>query len=227
MSANVNEMPAAELSRFLETLFSEGQARVVGGRMPAVDDQALELLAACEQDARLELVSEPPGFVPVAAGWAAVIFYSACQFVVCRDESVERIAAIFAMEPPCARCAATDWSVDVVFRQLPEVFRLARHLSPNDPLVCHLQELAAVWPLSSVGVKSLRELNLEPFVNHPALRQLYADRILATADVSRVGDARVDELMREALGARHELCPTIARALFPDAASAAALAPQV
>ncbi len=213
---NSNAEGTEGLSHFLERFLNQGEAAVAAGGAPPVDDRALGVLAEWEQNARLELAGDPPEFISAAAGWAAIMVYDACRFVVCRDVSAEEVAAAFARKPPVARSPAVDWSVDVVLRQLPEVFRLARHLSPNDPLVKELQALAAVWPLSSVGITGLENLDLDSFIGHPALRQLYADRILAAEDVSRLGAPRCDAVLREALGAYHELSPTIARRLFPE-----------
>ncbi len=210
------ELNSEGLFQFVEKFLSEGEAFVKQGVTPEPDDAALDLLATWEQKARLELAGEAPAFVPEAAGWAATMIYSACQFVVCREVGAAEMATAFARQVPVPRSPSTDWSVDIVFRQLPEVFRQAGHLSPTDPLVQELLRLGATWPLSSVGIGGLKDLDLNSFVEHATLRQLYADRILASGDVSRLGDPRTDALLREALGAYHELCPEVARRLFPE-----------
>ena len=51
------------------------------------------------------------------------------------------------------------------------------------------------------------------FAGHRGLCQLYADRILAGVDSSRVGHSVVDAGLRAALGAQPELCPTLAEKL--------------
>jgi hypothetical protein len=220
MADHVNSAGTDEgLWCFLETLLADGQAVVAPGTPAQVDDAALGVLARWEQQARVELAGDAPEFVPAAAGWAAVMVYNACQFVVCRDISAEEVARAFASRLSVARSPSTDWSVDLLFRQLPDVFGLARHLSRNDPLVHELRVLAAAWPLSSVGVGDLGDLKLDSFIGHAALRQLYADRIVAASDLSRLGDARVDTVLREALGAHQELCPELARRLFPQAST--------
>ncbi len=217
MDQTLNSGVAGEgLSRFLEKLLTDGQAEVEGGATPPLDEAAIGLLATWERDARLDLAGKPPEYVPAAAGWAAIMVYRACQLVVCRDVTAEEVAAALAEPVPAARCPAVDWSVDLVLRHLPEVFRLARHLSPADPLVRELRRLAAAWPLSSVGIDDLGPLKLESFVRLGALLQLYADRVLAAADVSRLGDPRVDAALAKALGAHPELCPEIARRLLPE-----------
>jgi hypothetical protein len=87
-------------------------------------------------------------------------------------------------------------------------------LSNGDPLVQELKKLAAAWPLSSVGVSDLTDLNLDTFIGHPALGRLYADRVVAAAETSRLGDPRVDDLLRADLGIHRDLAPEIANRVF-------------
>jgi hypothetical protein len=78
-----------------------------------------------------------------------------------------------------------------------------------------MKRIASAWPLSSVGIAGLEKLRLEPFVSDPALRRLYADRIIAAGDTSRLGDPRIDDLLRADLGVHSELASAIAAKLFP------------
>jgi hypothetical protein len=57
-------------------------------------------------------------------------------------------------------------------------------------------------------------LELGSFIGHPALRRIYADRIIAAGDTSRLGDPRVDEVLRADLGMHRELAPAVASGLF-------------
>jgi hypothetical protein len=110
--------------------------------------------------------------------------------------------------------------VDLIFRQLPTLYRLARHLSEGDPLVRELMSLARQWPLSSVGITLAEPAELNSFLEHPALRQLYVDRILESEDGSRLGDRRVDAVVRAGLGAYPGLCLALARKLGVEAVGA-------
>jgi hypothetical protein len=198
---------------FLTSLTSEGKVAVGSGQPPAIDEAALEFLCHCEEVARAELVGEAPPLSLEVAAWASSVLYQACQFVVCRDMGEPAIVA--ALKSPCpeARTPSADWSTDLVFRYLPDVYRLAQHLSRNDPLVREIRFLAVSWPLSSVGIPEVSGLDLDPFWEHPGLRQLYLDRILRTSDLGRLGDPRVDAGVRTALGAHPELAPEFATRL--------------
>jgi hypothetical protein len=165
--------------------------------------------------ARSELALACPSFQAHAALWAARILYHLCQFTACRDIGPEQIHATCRVPCPAPHNPETAWSVDLSFRHLPDVYRLA-HLSQADPLVEELKELAAAWPLSSVGLPGLSKPAVDSFIEHESLRRLYADRIVASGDTSRVGyDPRVDQILRADLGIHQQLAPDLARRLQP------------
>jgi hypothetical protein len=205
---------ASRLAGFVHSLVADGRVVVSGRPLAGAEDDVLPMLAELDAAARSELTDDAPDYSAAVALWAARLFYHLCQFVVCRDLGEDRIRAACATPCPEPRGPETDWSADLVFRHLPRLFQLARHLSNADPLVKQLQQLAAAWPLSSVGIPELARLPLESFVMHPGLRRLYADRIVASGDTSRLGEARVDDLLRADFGAHRELAPAISSRLF-------------
>jgi hypothetical protein len=210
-SADTNEV--SDLATFLKALAEEGRAMISGGSLSGESQDALMVLQQLDQFAREELGGDAPQFSAESALWAARLCYQLCQFTVCRDLGEEKILAACGVRCPEPRGPETDWSADLTLRHLPRLFELARHLSNADPLVQQLKKLAAQWPLSSVGLTGLEQLHLDSFMGHPALRRLYADRIVATGDTSRLGDPRVDDLLRADLGIHHDLAPAIARKL--------------
>lgn len=199
---------------FLQALAHDGRIVVSPEPITAPDESVLSVVLELNQRGQSELAGEGPGFSSDTALWAATLLYQICQFIVCRDIGEGQIAAAFASECPAARGPETDWSADLLFRHLPALYRLAQQLSNGDPLVQELKKLAAAWPLSSVGISDLSGLNLDTFITHPALGRLYADRVVAAADSSRLGDPRVDELLRADLGIHRELAPEIASRIF-------------
>jgi hypothetical protein len=202
------------LASFVHALTNDGRIVVSSDPIAAPDEAALSELVELNQRAQSELAGEGRGFSSETAAWAANLLYQICQFVVCREIGEGQIAAAFATECPAARGPETDWSGDLLLRHLPALIRLAQQLSNGDPLVQELKKVAAAWPLSSVGVPDLADLNLETFIDQPALARLYADRIVAAGDTSRLGDSRVDDLLRADLGVHRELAPEIAKRLF-------------
>jgi hypothetical protein len=202
------------LASFLQALAHDGRIVVSPEPIGPPDEAALTVVIELNQRAEAELAGEGPGFSSDAALWAATLLYQVCQFIVCREIGEDQMAAAFANECPAARGPEADWSADILFRHLPALFRLSQQLSNGDPLVQELKRLAAAWPLSSVGISDLTDLNLDTFIGHAALRRLYADRVVAAGDTSRLGDSRVDDLLRADLGIHHELAPEIAKRVF-------------
>ena len=209
----IETQPDSDLSRFLVQLFQEGAVRVRSNGEPIVDAAVRGLLLNRSHTASQALAYSAPDYLPSAAEWSAIVFYGACQLAVCRDMGESDIRRI--LESPCPKPinANTHWSVDLLFRHLPELFRIARHQSPGDPLLAAFRKLAAQWPLSSIGLDDLGELELSSILNHPALKQLYVDRVLEREDLSRLADPNVEEGVRTALGAQPNLCPKISRHL--------------
>jgi hypothetical protein len=214
MDAPIHAGENPGLASFLESLLTEGVAAV--STEPLRDDAsaALAVLRRMDEVARAELGLEAPPCSREAALWAARLFYHLCQFTVCRDIGEEQIKAECGVPCPVPRNPATDWSADLTLRHLPQVFQMARHLGPTDPLVGQLQKIAGAWPLSSVGIPGVNIVGPDSFVEQPALRRLYADRIIAAGDTSRLGDVRVDDLLRADAGVHRDLAPVLAEKLF-------------
>lgn len=205
---------APGLDLFVKSLAEEGRAVVGAGPLAEDSASAMAALRQLDELARAELGIEAPLFSPEAALWAARLTYYLCLFTVCRDIGEEQIAAACAVPCPGSRGPDVDWSVDLVLRHLPRLFQLARHLSNADPLVQQMKQIAATWPLSSVGIAGLEKLQLDSFIAQPALRRLYADRVIASGDLSRMGDPRLDDLLRADVGVHRELAPLVAATLF-------------
>ena len=212
-------MPELSLSEFVRTLMTDGRALVTAREVPGTDAELVPTLTELAREAGAELAGAPPPLCEATAVWATERLFAACRLVVCRDLGEEQVVQALTVPAPRPRGPSVDWSADLLFRQLSEVIRLARHLSANDPLVRELRNLAAAWPLSSVGVANLKLAALDSFVADRALRRLYADRIIAAEDASRLGDPRVDDAVRSALGAHAELCPRLAQHLLSPVSS--------
>ncbi len=205
------------LSQFLERLFEEGRV-VVSATEPVQADElrtAETTLSALEAVYRLDLPGEAPPLAPVAARWAAVSLFHACQFVAYRNTGEETIAAALGHSagfqpletdtskmpvPPAAEAASLHYSVDLTFRFLPDLLRLARSDAEHDPLLGYIRQWANAWPLSSVGIPDATPGSIEPIVHHPCLLNMYCDRIIARNDRSRLGDPRVDAVVDQAVG---------------------------
>jgi len=205
---------ASDLALCLQSLTHDGRVAVSPSLSAIDDNDAIPLLKQMDAHLRDELGLALPMFSVTAALWGARLFHQLCRFVVCRDIGEKPIKDACSVSCPTPREAQTDWSVDLTLRHLPTLFQLARHLSNADPLVEQMKRIATEWPLSSVGIPGLANFPVETFIDHPALRRLYADRIISAADTSRLGHPQVDDLLRADLGVHRELAPHIAGKLF-------------
>jgi hypothetical protein len=211
---------ASPLAAFLRALLDEGLAVVSSSAaIPSADADTERLLRTAHGALSRTLAGHAPEFSLGAAIWAAQRLYQLSRFVVCRDIPAGEVATALAERCPEPRGASVDWSVDIAFRLLPEIYRTARHLSNADPLINEIKKFAEAWPLSSVGIPDLHVAELDSFISHPALLQLYVDRVLATGDASRLNDERVKAAVRTTLGVHRDLSSAIAAKVFAEAES--------
>lgn len=194
---------------FLESLLDSGRVRV-GDTDESLDagEEIKDILESLDERARLEMPGTAPPLTLEAAAWAARLFYRACQFLVCRAVEPTLIQRTLSEPCPVPCSPGVIYSVDLVFRYLPDLLILARAVSTDDPLVTALVALAGQWPLSSVGIKGVAPGDIEPIAGHPSLWQLYVDRVLERGDMGRLSDARVRTAAAVALGLHRELCPS-------------------
>lgn len=211
---------------FYHALYDHGRVRIKDAAPPVAQelDAAEDFLLSVECELRRDLAGRAPSASPEVVRWSLLTFYRACQFFVFRDVAPRVIATDFTKRCPQPPSPQTHYSADLAFRFLPDLFKLARAASADDPLVTALRDLAVHWPLSSVGVAELGPVNIGGFIDDPCLRQLYLDRIIERRDVSRLEDERVRAGLRQTIGLFPELAPEISRALGLDSPTAETVA---
>jgi hypothetical protein len=135
----------------------------------------------------------------LAGAWAIEYLYRAIQLAMLRELSDEEVHKNL-IDFPGAVNAEAIYTVDLAFRYLPSLLRLAAGLAPDDVLVIKMKEMAARWPFSSVGLKLSEFGETRMILKHPSLRIAYIDRIIDTKDAARINSANMTELVAEALG---------------------------
>jgi hypothetical protein len=202
------------VAAFLADLFEHGRVKVPQPR-PALEaddvQQAERVLREHEEVRRLEFPGMPPELLIPAAMWAAVAYYRACQLAVYRDLDAGAIEELLGGECPAGEPAARHWSVDLVFRFLPDLVKHAAAASQQDPLVAKLRAWAGEWPLSSMGMPGVPPQHEDEIASHVGLLQLYVDRIMAKKDWTRLGQPTVRDAVRRSLGAHSSLWPDTAK----------------
>lgn len=203
------------LTEFVNDLFVHGRVRLTTDELPSDSDlsEACKTVARFEKPMRLDLPGTAPTLDEPALRWALVAFYQACQFQVYRHLGATSLAERFAEEPPRGSTAEAHYSVDLMFRFLPDLVKLARSGSPEDPLLVTLTGWCEAWPLSSVGVSDVNPPHCEPILADECLLRLYVDRLLRTQDVSRLTDQRIRDEVSRAVGAFPELGGEVVKSL--------------
>jgi len=215
------------MHRFLQSLHGDGRLTMPAKwkRVPSTSKRDFDAEVERLDKAAREVapVSMPSLHIEVTA-WAARLFYGASFAVVHREVDEKFVAEKLgeALPTDSASIASAAYSADLVFRFLPDLHQKAKLLASDDPLTQRLEEVGASWPLSSVGMDlgdRLISQNHLGFADSPAMLTVYAERILAAGDRSRVGlDERIDRALRVALGPNRQTCPRIFDMLHPQPA---------
>ncbi len=172
------------LPHFIHDLCHHG--RVVFGEILNQDTPDLQVeLEGLDRRWRAHAPGEAPELRIDAAIWAAETLYRCCRLA--RDLEVAPAVAFGAAIGSGQQTAAVIWSVDLLLQQLPNLHRLVPQLRADHPLRELLAGLGGDWPLSSVGLPGVEveAPALEVVAAHPALRQIYIDRVIHWADQAR------------------------------------------
>ncbi len=201
--------------RFLENLFGDGRVALTEfaplSEAELTDGDAL--IADYEQLSRLDMPGNAPQFDAAAGRWAAVKLFRACQFAVFRDIDAQTMSQELDEPWTAAKTPAVHYSVDLLFRFLPDLAKFATSAAEQDPLLETLNAWGRQWTLSSVGMPGIEPANIDGFRDDASLMQLYVDRIIAARDMSRLEIPAVRKQAASTLGLFPELAPRIAAAL--------------
>lgn len=193
------------LHAFVAGLALDGRARLQSKPLDPAEPIPRSALEHADAMARLELFSEAPPLDLSAAHWAATALYACARAIVDRHTETSTLEHTLSSPVPKDRSASIHWSVDLFFRHLPGLAKLAAQVSRTDPILPLLQRLGTDWPLSSVGMTvGEAPMALETILGHPALRRLYLDRIESQPDPARLKDPRLVDALRADLGAHRD-----------------------
>lgn len=197
-----------DLGEFLARLQESGRVCVVADERGPALGRVQRVLAELDAAVRCDAADGLPPLDLAAATWAVALLYQGCVALIHRDLDEGAIARRLA--PPCPSpvdAPSTHAAVDLGLRWLPDLFDLARGLASEDPLLDRLRRIARAWPLSSVGIAGVGDVDATPLLTLPALRLQYVDRILRRDDAARLADPRVARAVAAALGAQRQLAP--------------------
>jgi hypothetical protein len=187
------------LSAFVKDLLQKGSVILSPEIHPFSNedlDEVAGLIERYHQWDAFHLPLDAPDYEPKAAVWAASYLYRALQFLLLRNLGEDLIEA--NLQPYDGEItAAAVYSADLLLRNLPHVYDLARSLSPSDPLVLKMQEIARKWPFSAVGIPVEDAARIP---DHPSLQLAYADRVIAAKDRKSARETMLNFQIQAALG---------------------------
>lgn len=199
------------LTRFLHSLHVQGRAELAAGSLDlqtaidvATDGKteraALRLLEQWHESAVLDLPGPALAFHPHAAQWGAHLLFRASCLVAFRDLGENDIARwLRGTAMPDADDPAAHFSADLSLRHWAALYRMARALSEDDPLVKEMERIALVAPLAAPGMHRQADASHSLFL-HAGLAQLFAERALERADTACLAIPAIHSLLRSKLG---------------------------
>jgi len=196
--------------KFLQQLFDTGRVAIESSdlRSESAVAESESLLAEFELQWRNQLPGGVPRFDLAAASWAGQNFYRACQLLMNRNLNQQERQSGFPEPNFDLNKPDSHYSVDVVFRFLPDLWNFAKAIERTEPLSQRIADWCLQWPLSSVGTANLDTLSavdVSAFANDRCLNQLYADRIIRHVDMTRVNDPQVLATIESSIGEHSEL----------------------
>lgn len=192
-------------SFFIRTLLFDGNV-AVENLMPFEEPDvaiASQTLREFEALYREDLPAGMPEFDVQAALWSAQAFFRACQFAMFREiDAVTMQREFDALKQP-TDSTASHYSVHLIFRFLPDLVRLTKSISKEDPLNVKVQQWAEDWPLSSIGLRNVASPKLDKILSHQSLMKMYIDRIIEKDAFENISSAKLRDQICIALGAHH------------------------
>lgn len=170
-------------ARFLHTLHVDPTDAAAEPDQPSLADA----LRAMDTAVRLDRPEELPRLDLQSAEWATRRLHAICLALQQEHENGAHLEEQ-AECPGSAEDPATHFSVDLALRHLRVVFARASTLADDDQQRLALLRLAHDWPLSSVGMSEVTEVNAAVILSHDGLRRTYVERILRLRDEHRRRD---------------------------------------
>ncbi|QDT32154.1 hypothetical protein [Thalassoglobus polymorphus] len=199
------------VANVIRQLFEDGRLVLQTDQRPTLGEicKGVDVVVEFEPVFRQTLALTPPDIAQDAVSWSVEQFYLIAQRVAYQHLDQNRIEFHFDAPP-----ADALYSVDLLFRFLPDLLRLSQSTDVNASLTERLMNLATDWPLSSVGIALSAEPEVQAILDCRSLRILYVDRIIAAGDVDRLSHSEIRNDVRAAIGANPQLSPKLSECLL-------------
>lgn len=145
-----------------------------------------------------------PVFDAKAAYWAAKTVFFACQFMLHRELDKKDLEELLPNYKG-ALSASAQLSADLSLRFLPAIIMHAQMLDPEDVLIPNLERKLQQFHYSGIGYSLDRtKLDYQQVKQHPTLKQLYIDRVIAKKAILLAEEAEIKPLVLASLGMHQE-----------------------
>jgi hypothetical protein len=172
-------------NHFLDTIYHlrNEESLLLFSRMDVIEDEEAQLVTDfLELEYRnecLDYPATPPVFDAAAALWGAKTVYTAAQLLLYRKQQSKELP-LLVQEYTGNQTAAAILSADLCLRFLPDILEQARRIDPEDALVIVLEARLMRWHYSGIACYTHKEPpDMKVVFSNAALRQLYADRVIA------------------------------------------------
>ena len=189
--------------QMLHHLRQREEVLLFGHRLEVSETESREVLDFLVVEYRTEALNWPgacPLFDEAAALWAAKTVYLAAQLMLYRKDEARDLPVLLPdYAGPVTPAAAL--SADLTLRFLPEILRHLHLIAPDDPLIPLLAAFAPRWPYSFLLQTEIQELaDMQWLMDDSCLRQLFADRVIATQNHVLARHPSVQPLVLASLG---------------------------
>lgn len=167
-------------------------------QLTPVDRQQLtNLLTAADKLARLHAPGQPPPLCIGSATWAAQTLHFFTRVLMNRIETDVALPDNLSKCEPLGSSATQHWSVDLVFRVLPDLERRCACADSLDPLRKTILSVASRWPLSALGIDtSMDETAKTVALSDNSLRAIWMDRMTLVPKKSLTEESSTDETLK-------------------------------
>jgi len=158
------------------------------------------MLGDWHSDAVLDLPGPELGFHAEAAVWGGILLFRAACLLCFREIGEHEIRELLHTQGmPGEADPAAHFSADLCLRHWPELLRMARAQSEDDPLVGMMSDLSVQFPLSTMAMPAAG-FQTSPVFLHPGLRQFFAERALERSHHATLALPEIGTLVRSKLG---------------------------
>ena len=146
----------------------------------STQDKEIILFLENEYDnEQLDYPFNPPKFNEKAGLWSAKIIYYTAQFILYRKDSKSSISR-FIQPYDDELTPSAILSGDLCLRFLPFLIDELKNIDPEDTLIGDLKSILMRWHYAAIGTDiDTSNINIQPYMNHPTVKQLYLDRVVS------------------------------------------------